>query len=388
MTVQSGIAEAELQCPRCKSSSVWKDGKRRYNEVERQRYLCRECGYRFTGTGLKGPFTEFDRQVCDTDRGSKNLIVANEKATGDILKNNEFFNYAWYLKKEGKSESTIETYVKLLTILSKRGADLDDPESVKGKIAVQKWVNKRKGNAVNTYTHYLALHGKTWNPPIYKELDKPIFLPKESEIDSLISGSGLKTSVLIQCLKETGARIGEIISLQWKDIDFESNIIRITPEKRSKARIIKVSTRLMQRLANVKNVNQVKDPNRIFSSYNSVHKLFHYQRSNIARKLSNDRLLQIKFHTLRHWHATKLYHETRDIYFVQRRLGHRSITNTMKYIHLAGTYFGEEDDEYITQVAETIEQAVPLIEAGYVEASDYNGVKIFKIRKSSLGRVR
>ena len=60
----------------------------------------------------------------------------------------------------------------------------------------------------------------------------------------------------------------------------------------------------------------------------------------------------------------------------------------MKYIQLSDNYFGEENDEYITQVAETIEQALPLIELGYSEAADYDGVKIFKIRKSSLGRVR
>ncbi len=316
------------------------------------------------------------------------MIVANDiKATGDISEKNKLFNYAWYLKKKGRADSTIETYVKLVRILSKRGADLENPESVKGKIAEQKWVNKRKGNAVNAYTHYLEMDGKTWIPPYYKELDKPIFLPKESEIDALITGSGLKTSVLLQCLKETGARIGEIIFLKWKDIDFEANVLRITPEKGSKARTIRVSSKLMQRLARVRNVNQVKDPTKIFSTYNSVHKIYHYQRKNLARKLSNERLLQITFHTLRHWHATKVYHETRDIYFVQRRLGHRSITNTMKYIHLAETYFGEEEDEYITKVAENIEEALPLIELGYTEAADYNGVKIFKIRKSRVGRV-
>jgi len=118
-----------------------------------------------------------------------------------------------------------------------------------------------------------------------------------------------------------------------------------------------------------------------------------YKRSTVnrekkaARKLGNERLTQIKFHTLRHLHATKLYHETKDIYFVQRRLGHKRIENTMKYIHFADTYFGEEEDEFITKVAENIEQAMPLIEAGFTEAADFNGVKIFKIRKSRLGRV-
>jgi len=77
-------------------------------------------------------------------------------------------------------------------------------------------------------------------------------------------------------------------------------------------------------------------------------------------------------------------HEIKDILFVQRRLGHRSLKNTLRYIQLAETYFGVEDDEYITKVAENIEQSIPLIEAGYVEAADLNGVKIFKIPKSRV----
>ncbi|MFA9496570.1 MAG: site-specific integrase, partial [Candidatus Bathyarchaeota archaeon] len=129
------------------------------------------------------------------------------------------------------------------------------------------------------------------------------------------------------------------------------------------------------------------DPTRIFGDYKSVQKVYGKQRKKAARKLGNERLTQIKFHTLRHWHATKLYHETKDIYFVQRRLGHKNITNTMRYINLADSYFGEEEEEYITKVAENIEQAMPLIEAGFTEAADFNGVKIFKIRKSRLGRV-
>jgi integrase len=189
---------------------------------------------------------------------------------------------------------------------------------------------------------------------------------------------------LLECLKQTGARIGEILALEWSDIDFESNLIRITPEKGSKARTIRISSSLINRLRYVKRTNNLSDVTKIFSSYKSVHKVLHYQRNNLARKLSNDRLLQITFHTIRHWHATKLYHETRDIYFVQRRLGHKSITNTMKYIHLADTYFGVEEDEFITKVAENVEEAIPLIEAGYTEATDFNGVKIFKIRKSRL----
>ncbi len=59
-------------------------------------------------------------------------------------------------------------------------------------------------------------------------------------------------------------------------------------------------------------------------------------------------------------------HETKDILFVQRGLGHGSLKNTLRCI----------------QLAEKIEQSIPLIEAGYVEAADFKGVKIFKMLKS------
>ena len=146
---------------------------------------------------------------------------------------------------------------------------------------------------------------------------------------------------------------------------------------------IQISERLTTRLGHVKAINTVYDPEKVFARYyNSIYRLFHYQRKRLAAKLGNERLERITFHTLRHWHATKIYHETKDILFVQRRLGHKSLTNTMKYIHLAETYFGSEEEEYIVKVAETVEQALPLIEQGFVEASDFNGIKIFKIPKS------
>jgi integrase len=223
------------------------------------------------------------------------------------------------------------------------------------------------------------MYSKTWNPPYYHAVEKPIFIPRESEIETLIKATGPKTSVFLQCLKETGARAGEIQQLKWNDIDLEQAILRITPEKRSKARVLKVSQGLMLRLAYVKKINRVYDQSRIFSiRYKSILRIYQKQRKRIAREMQNNRLLRIKFHTLRHWHATNLYHKTKDIMFVQRRLGHRSITNTLKYIHLAETYFGDQESEYDVKVAETKEQAIPLIEQGYEEMSDFNGAKIYR----------
>jgi len=52
-------------------------------------------------------------------------------------------------------------------------------------------------------------------------------------------------------------RFREAEKLKWTDVDFKSNIVRITPEKSSNQRIFKVSSKLTSMLANLpkKSVN-------------------------------------------------------------------------------------------------------------------------------------
>jgi integrase len=296
------------------------------------------------------------------------------------------FQYAWYLKKQGYADSTISSRVKLLKLLAKRGADLFEPESVKGAIARQSWCNKRKMNAVDAYTVYLRMTNRTWDPPRYKHISKLPFLPNEQELDDLIAGCGPKTSTILRLLKETAMRIGEAHKLTWIDIDFESHTIRVTPEKGSNPRIFKVSNKLLNMLSSIQKKNKVQDPNRIFSKdIRTIRRLFEKQRVNLARKLQNPRLKRIHFHTFRHWKATTLYHQTKDILYVMNYLGHRNIKNTMVYIQLEEAIFREEDDTFICKVAKTVEEAKTLIETGFNYVCELDGVKLFRKRQSGVG---
>ena len=49
-------------------------------------------------------------------------------------------------------------------------------------------------------------------------------------------------------VKETGARCGEILQLNWTDVDFESKVVNITPEKNSNPRVARLSIRLLEML--------------------------------------------------------------------------------------------------------------------------------------------
>lgn len=108
---------------------------------------------------------------------------------------------------------------------------------------------------------------------------------------------------------------------------------------------------------------------------------FRKQRNDIATKLQNPRIKNISFHTLRHWRATWLYHETRDILFVMKTLEHRDLKNTLIYIDLESACYPNNGDNYTSKVAKTESEICSLIEAGFEYVCDFNDSKVFRKRK-------
>ncbi|MEM2894118.1 MAG: site-specific integrase [Candidatus Bathyarchaeia archaeon] len=300
-----------------------------------------------------------------------------EQTAGEISRNPSelLFNYAWWMKKQGLKESTIEPRIRLLKILVKRGVDLLDPERVKEAIARQDaWCEGRKANAVDVYTNFLRMLNLRWEPPRYRRERRLPFIPTEAELDQLIAGCGRKTATFLQLLKETGVRCGEAWRLRWTDVDLENNIVTITPEKGSEPRQFKVSGKLIAMLNALP-----REGVKIWrAKMKTIQRTFQQSRARIAEKTRNPRILRITFHTFRHWKATMEYHKTKDIIHVMKLLGHRNINNTLKYTQLIKT-----DDEYISKVARTVEEACALIEAGYEYVTEFReeGVKIFRKRR-------
>ena len=391
-------------CPQCGSEKVWRDALRYSMFGDRiQRWLCRDCGRRFSDPAdVQKAWSTFERlqrvdtkpkkatddlvitrQICVTE--TKNL--AAEQQTTEVLRRNEtndfkqkILEYALWLKSNGRSESTICGRVKLLRILAKRGANLYDPQSMKTVISEQKWCNGRKSNAVDAYSAFLKMTGGTWEAPTYEKIRKLPFIPKETEIDQLISGCSQRMATYLQALKETGARCGEIWQLEWDDVDFESKVINITPEKGSNPRVLPLSNKLSSMLQALPR----NHGDRVFS-YPTMpvdHHAGHFcqQRKRIAQKVQNPRILKIHFHTFRYWRGTMLYHLYRSEYYVMQQLGHRKIENTLLYIQLEEALFQGTVD-YISKVAKTENEVCKLIEDGFEFVCDFQGHKVFRKRK-------
>ncbi len=227
-----------------------------------------------------------------------------------------------------------------------------------------------KGNGTTVFISGKAGSGKT------RLITEFLKIVKEREIDDLIAGSNKQISAFLQIGKETGARAGEIFNLTWIDIDLQNKTINITPEKGSNPRILKISNKLISMLSSFPNKET-----KIFTNYKSLNTLrrtFERYRQRTAHKLGNPRIQKITFHTLRHWKATTEYHRTKDILHVMKLLGHRNIKNTLLYTQLIKQ---EENEEYISKVAKTIDEGRIFIEAGFEYVCEIQGAKLFRKRK-------
>ena len=147
----------------------------------------------------------------------------------------------------------------------------------------------------------------------------------------------------------TGARIGEILALNYKDFDFKNQTMRInknfqkiegkeyitTPKTKSSIRTIKIPIFLCEIVQEYFNKLYDIEIERVFNaSRTNVHRC----KNNIIKKY---KLKSIRLHDFRHSHASILLNEGVNIIAVSKRLGHESIKMTLDtYSHLMD---GNED---------------------------------------------
>jgi len=258
-----------------------------------------------------------------------------------------------------------------------RHVDLGNPDSVLRYIHARKNVNT-KSLFVNAYNHYAEYYKLQWEKPIFRKSETPVKVPLEENLDYIIgSTKSLKRKVAFGILKDSGIRPIELHNLTLDNIDLEQGIIYVRSAKHGTPRSLKLKT---QTLANLKHLigrmNPDKD-SRIFACSERLSKNWRLERLRAYAETGNSELLKIRLYDLRHFYATKLYHNTQDILRVKVNLGHRSIQNTLRYTHLVDF----KDDEFNSASAKTVEEIRKLVDSGFEFVTEVDGVQIFRKRK-------
>jgi len=281
------------------------------------------------------------------------------------------------MKKDGYAESTIKTTGKRLRMMVRHGVNLNDPDAVKEYIAAKESSNGYKEVLCDVYDRYAKYNGLTWRRPRYERDDQPPYVPTEEEVNLLIANSGKKYALALSLLRDTGMRPIELhrSTLAWYDLS--RGLVNVETAKHGRGRTLELKPRTLAMLKEHVGKCKVGLNDRIFATAKTMRREFKNIKHRTAEKLQRPALLRISLYSFRHFFGTMLYHRTKDILYVQKKMGHRNLKNTLIYTHLVNF----KSDEYSVRVAETIQEACKLLEAGFEYVTDMDGFKIFRKRK-------
>lgn len=133
---------------------------------------------------------------------------------------------------------------------------------------------------------------------------------------------------IIVCAIDTGMRRGEILSLRWRDIEFEAGVITVRAfnTKTMKERQLAMTARLSHELSRLWEQSPKSIAGRVFGILDNVKRSFTFVRKEAG-------LLDVRFHDLRHTHATRLVGAHIPLSEVGRVLGHTQANTTYRYVN-------------------------------------------------------
>lgn len=164
------------------------------------------------------------------------------------------------------------------------------------------------------------------------------FVPTQEEAETFISTiPDLKQQAMVALMYSSGLRIGEVCHLRYEDISRSHMRIHITHGKNRSDRYAVLSPRALDILT------------KYWYEYNRPTGWLFPKQSGVDRPIDTyylsrhihnheDRLgwpRRLTCHSFRHAYGTHLYENGADLLTIKELLGHKSLSSTMIYIHLA-----------------------------------------------------
>jgi integrase len=170
----------------------------------------------------------------------------------------------------------------------------------------------------------------------FKGVVKRVRYLMPGEFQSLLSNCADFLKPIVTVAVHTGMRKGEILGLKWDQVDLEQKIITILDTKNNERKDIPMDETVRTLLQGLERRGEF-----VFSSakgkpFNpmTIHFAFH-------EAMKQTGISDFRFHDLRHTFASNLVMAGVKIEKVQKLMGHKMLTMTQRYAHLAPGYLAE-----------------------------------------------
>lgn len=244
----------------------------------------------------------------------------------------------------------------------------DFPVEQIDRLTIREWMatlhsaNKKKTSiarklaSLRTFFQFLVREGKLESNPAKLvatpriERKLPNHLSMEDavrfiEAPDINTDLGRRDRAIIEFLYATGIRVGELVSIDLKNIDFRERLVRVTG-KRKKQRIVPFHEHALQTLMHYLSETRpvflnncppaVRDDRAVFLNYQGTRITTRSVGRMIDKyiKLCAD-IHNISPHSLRHSFATHLLDQGADLRDIQELLGHARLSTTQIYTQVS-----------------------------------------------------
>jgi integrase/recombinase XerD len=170
--------------------------------------------------------------------------------------------------------------------------------------------------------------------------------------------SNIKHKAILMTAYSAGLRVSEVVHLRISDIDSQRKVIRVAQGKGRKDRYVPLSEALLPILREYWKV--ARPTEWLFPGQNPTLPLTRSSVGLVFRKAKKRAGItkNVTVHSMRHCFATHLLEKGTDIRTIQRLLGHRSLSSTQIYTHVAENYVNQAGSPLDT--LEGVEALLPL----------------------------
>jgi integrase len=171
---------------------------------------------------------------------------------------------------------------------------------------------------------------------LLKENNRRLRYLSVEECQALLMECDLHVRPIVTVALNTGMRKGEILGLRWENVDLKQGFILLEQEhtKNGERREIPINTAVRNALQGITrrlDVPHVFHDSETGKPYQDVKKGF----NGACRRAG---IKDFHFHDLRHTFASHLVMAGQDLTTVKELLGHKTLTMTLRYAHLAPSH--------------------------------------------------